>query len=173
MTGSPLLPVGVGPNWGLAPEPHLILWPFLVSWSIPPMSLVGAWPSRESEHQSEREPGIPSVGTPFHSPRGSFTPAWQSHQSGGSRVWHGLNLSRPSRNVAETSTREIKHHTQRVGELRFITPAHPEELIPQALNPKQRGYRVFYTWTGMIKQVCRGWAIAKSRTRVSEISSSS
>ena len=26
------------------------------------------------------------------------------------------------------------------------------------------------TWTGMIKQVCRGWAIAKSRTRVSEIS---
>ena len=30
-----------------------------------------------------------------------------------------------------------------------------------------------FTWTGMIKQVCRGWAIAKSRTRVSEISSSS
>ena len=27
--------------------------------------------------------------------------------------------------------------------------------------------------TGMIKQVCRGWAIAKSRTRVSEINSSS
>ena len=30
-----------------------------------------------------------------------------------------------------------------------------------------------FTWTGMIKQVSRGWAIAKSRTRVSEISSSS
>jgi len=28
-------------------------------------------------------------------------------------------------------------------------------------------------WTGMIKQVCRGWTIAKSRTRVSEINSSS
>ena len=26
-------------------------------------------------------------------------------------------------------------------------------------------------WTGMIKQVCRGWEIAKSRTRVSEINS--
>ena len=26
-------------------------------------------------------------------------------------------------------------------------------------------------WTGMIKQVCRGWAIANSRTRVSETSS--
>ena len=30
-----------------------------------------------------------------------------------------------------------------------------------------------FTQTGMIKQVCRSWAIAKSRTRVSEISSSS
>ena len=28
-------------------------------------------------------------------------------------------------------------------------------------------------WSGMIKQVCRGWVIAKSRTRVSEINSSS
>ena len=28
-------------------------------------------------------------------------------------------------------------------------------------------------WTAMIKQVCRGWSVAKSRTRVSEISSSS
>ena len=24
-------------------------------------------------------------------------------------------------------------------------------------------------WTAMIKQVCRGWSVAKSRTRVSEI----
>ena len=30
--------------------------------------------------------------------------------------------------VEETSTRETKHHTRRVGELRFITPAGPEEL---------------------------------------------
>ena len=29
------------------------------------------------------------------------------------------------------------------------------------------------TWTGMIKQVCRGWVIAKSRTRGSEINSNS
>ena len=39
---SPLLPTGVGPHWGLAPGPYLILWPFLVSWSVPPMSPVGA-----------------------------------------------------------------------------------------------------------------------------------
>ena len=43
--------------------------------------------------------------------------------------------------VAETSTQE--YHTWRVGELRFITPAGPEELILQALSPKQRDYRVF------------------------------
>ena len=43
---SPFLPVGVYPDWGLAPEPYLILWPFLVSWSIPPISLAGAWLSR-------------------------------------------------------------------------------------------------------------------------------
>ena len=46
-------------------------------------------------------------------------------------------------NVAETSTREKKPHTRRVGELRFIMPAGPEELTLQALRPKQRGYRVF------------------------------
>ena len=45
--------------------------------------------------------------------------------------------------VAETSTRETKHHTRRVGELRFITPAGPEELTLQAQSPSQRGYRVF------------------------------
>ena len=30
-----------------------------------------------------------------------------------------------------------------------------------------------FTQTGMIKRVCRGWAIAKSRTRVSKINFSS
>ena len=125
---SPFLPVGVCPDWGLAPEPYLILWPFLVSWSIPPMSLVGAWPSRGSEYQCEREPGIPSAGTPSRSPRGSFAPARWSHQYGGSRGWCGWNLAGASRNVAETSTRETKHHTQTVGELRFIMPVGPEEL---------------------------------------------
>ena len=36
--------------------------------------------------------------------------------------------------VAETSNQETKHHTQRVGELRFITPAGPEELTVQSLS---------------------------------------
>ena len=44
--------------------------------------------------------------------------------------------------VAETSTRESKRHIQRVGELRFITPADSEDLTLQALSPEQRGYRV-------------------------------
>ena len=48
-----------------------------------------------------------------------------------------------SAGVAETSNQENKHHTQRVGELRFIKPVGPEELTLQALSPEQRGYRVF------------------------------
>ena len=140
---SPLLPVGVGPDWRLALGPYLILWPLLVGWSIPPKSLVRIQPCRELEHQCEREPGIPSGGTPPHSSRDSFAPAWPSHLSGGSRGWCGWNLAGASRNVAETSNRESKHHTQRVGELRFIIPVGPEELTLQALSPEQRDYRVF------------------------------
>ena len=45
--------------------------------------------------------------------------------------------------VGETSTRETKHHTQRVGELRFIILVGPEELTLQALSLEQRDYRVF------------------------------
>ena len=45
--------------------------------------------------------------------------------------------------VAETSTRETKHHTWRIGELRFIMLGGPEELTLQALSPEQRDYRVF------------------------------
>ena len=41
--------------------------------------------------------------------------------------------------IAETSNQETKHHTQRVGELRFIMPAGPEELTLQILSPEQRG----------------------------------
>ena len=49
--------------------------------------------------------------------------------------------------VAETSTQETKHYTQRVGELRFVTLVGPGELALQALSSEQRGYRLFYTWT--------------------------
>ena len=45
--------------------------------------------------------------------------------------------------VTETSTQETKHHAWRAGELRFITPAGPEELTLQALSPKPGGYRAF------------------------------
>ena len=125
---SPLIPVGVGPDWGLAPGPYLILWPFLVSWSIRPMSPVGAQPSGESEHWSKREPRIPSGGAPSCSSQGPFTPARLSRQSSGSRGQHGWNLAGASTNIAETNNRETKHHTWRIGKLRFITPAGPEKL---------------------------------------------
>ena len=45
--------------------------------------------------------------------------------------------------VAETSNRETKHRTQRIGEFRFIMLACSEELTLQALSPEQRVYRVF------------------------------
>ena len=146
-----------------------------MSWSIPPMSPVRTQPSRESEHWSKREPGIPSGGAPSRSSQGSLAPARPSHQSGDSRGWHGWNLTGASRNVAETSTQETKHHTRRVGELRFIMLAGPEELTLQALSPKQRGYRVFIHRQAWLSRFAglQGLAIAKSRTRVSEISSSS
>ena len=80
---SPLLLIRVGPDWGLATGPYLILWPFLVSWSIPPMSLVRAKPPGESERWSKREPRIPPDGVPPHPFRGSSTPTQLSNQSGG------------------------------------------------------------------------------------------
>ena len=51
-----LLPVGIGPNWGLAPGPYLILWPFLVRWSDPPMSMVGARPFRSQNTGPKENP---------------------------------------------------------------------------------------------------------------------
>ena len=44
--------------------------------------------------------------------------------------------------VAETSTRETKHHSRRVGELRFVMPAGPEELTPGT-----KGLQSFYRQT--------------------------
>ena len=105
------------------------------------MSPVRARPFGESEHWSKREPGILSGGEPPHSFWGSFAPAGPGHQSGDLRGWRGWSLAGTSRNVAETSNRETKHHIRRIGELRFITPAGPEELTLQALSPEQRGYR--------------------------------
>ena len=139
------LPVGVGSAWGPAPGPYLILWPFLVSWSIPPMSQVGL-SCLESQNTSLKEDleyrqmarllihlRVPSL----QHGRATSLVAQRAGMVG--------ILLRTSRNVAETSNREIKHHTQRVREPRFITPSGPEELTLKALSPEQRDYRVFYT----------------------------
>ena len=52
----------------------------------------------------------------------------------------------------------------------------PQEPNSPSSEPKTKGLQSFYTSTGMIKRVCRfagARAIAKNRTRVSEINSSS
>ena len=158
---SPLLPIGVGPDWGLALGPHLILWPFLVSWSIPPMSPVGARPSGESEHWSKREPGIPSGGVPARSSQGSFTgflrsspvkppiqwlngPAWLES------LWDLQKCCRNqySRNQAPhlESWRTQVYYT---GGPRGVNTPSSEHRI--------NGLQSFYTQTGMTKHV-RGFA---------------
>ena len=113
---SPLLPTGVGSCLGTSPG--ALSYPVTIPGQLVSHSSESHWarPSRVLEHWSKREPGIPPGGTPPRSSSGSFTPAWQSHQSGGSRGWRGWILAGASRNVAETSTWEKKHHTQRVGE---------------------------------------------------------
>ena len=54
----------------------------------------------------------------------------------------GILLRSPEM-MQKPSTQETKHHTWRVGELRFIMPVGPEELTLQALSLKQKGYRAF------------------------------
>ena len=95
---SSLYPLGSAPAWGLAPGPYLILWPFLVSWSIPPMRPVGARPSGESEHPSEREHGKLTGGSPPCTSRGFSTPTWPSQQSGSSRLESRWGLQKCYRN---------------------------------------------------------------------------
>ena len=56
---------------------------------------------------------------------------------------HSLKTGVIYSKVAETNNWETKHHNRRVGDLRFIMQAGPEELTLQALSPEQMGYRVF------------------------------
>ena len=91
-----------GPDWVLCPGvlPYYVA-VFLVSWSIPPVSPIGARPSGELESWSEREPGKSSGGASPYLSWSSSTLAWSSHGSGSSRGPHGWNLAGTSRNVAE------------------------------------------------------------------------
>ena len=45
--------------------------------------------------------------------------------------------------LKKSDGRENKHHTWSVGELRFITPAGPEELTLPALSTEQKRYKGF------------------------------
>ena len=135
---SPLLPIRVGPDWALAAGPYLILWPFLVSWSIPPMSLDRAQPPGESEHWSEREPRMPSSGVPPRPFRGFSTPTQPSTQSGGSGdgmvailLGPPEMLQKPVLEKPSTTLRDLENS------------GFPEELTLKALSPEHGAYRVF------------------------------
>ena len=140
---SPLLPVGVGPDWRLALGPYLILWPLLVGWSIPPKSLVRIQPCRELEHQCEREPGIPSGGTPPHSSRDSFAPAWPSLQSswlkGPAWLESCWGLQKCCRN--QYLGNQAPHLES--WRMQVYYAGRPRGVTLQVLSPEQRGYRVF------------------------------
>ena len=139
----PLLPIGAGPDWELAPG---LTWDGGHSWWV---GLYLQWVRLglgcpESQNTSLKENSeyhqvaylLVCLGF-LHSSQ-----AKPSVQQLKRLAWLG-NLAGASRNVAETSTPETKHHTRKVRELRFIMPVGPEELTLQALSPKQRDCRVF------------------------------
>ena len=141
---SPLLPVGVGPpDWGLAPGPYLTLWPFLVGWSVPSMSPVSAQPSRESEHQSRTELGIPSGGVPLHSSPGSSAPIQPSHQSTWLKGQAWLESHWGLQKCCRNQCSRIQAARSESWRTQVYYTGGPEELPLQALSLKQRDCRVF------------------------------
>ena len=58
-----------------------------------------------------------------------------------------IPISTSSYIIAEISNRETKHHTQRVGELRFITLVGSEELTTPSSEPQTKGLQSFYRQT--------------------------
>ena len=146
---SPLLPVRVGPDWGLATGPYLILWPFLVSWSIPPMSPVRAKPPGESERWSKREPRTPPGGVPPRPFRGSSTPTRLSNQSGGSGGMVAILLGPPEmlqKPVLEKPSTTLGE----LEKLRFSRGVNTPSCEPQA-----RGLQFVYTDSDD-QCICRG-----------------
>ena len=110
-----LLPGGVGPDWGLALGPSVILWPFPVSWSVSPRSQVGA--CSESGNVGLKEnlechqvahlllpPGVPSLELDC------------ATRLKGIALGPPEMLQKPSTTLGE------------FGELRFIMQAGPKEL---------------------------------------------
>ena len=78
--------------------------------------------------------------------------------------WKIMVLQKPVLEKPSTTLGELENSG-------LLRGAGPEELNSK-LWAANKGLQSFYTWTGVIKWVCRGVAIAKSRTRVSEMSSS-
>ena len=98
---SPLLPIGLGHDWGLDLGSYLVEESCLVSWSMLSMSPARAQPYGDSECQSKRESRKPpSLALP-HLSLSSATLSQPSHWCSVSRGRCGWNLPGASRNVAE------------------------------------------------------------------------
>ena len=111
-----------GPDWVLCPGvlPYMAM--FLVSWSIPPVSAIGAWPSGKLESWSEREPGKSSGGVPpYLSRSSSLWPGQATGLAAQGASMVGILLVPPEM-LRKSVCGETKYCTQRIGELRFIRP---------------------------------------------------
>ena len=94
----------------------------------PGWGLFGKW-----ERWSEREPGMPSGGTPPPPSWGSFTRAWLRHQAQGNRTG-------ASRNVAET-----KHHARRIWRTQVYHAGGPKGVDALSFEPQTKGLQFLYT----------------------------
>ena len=165
-------PVGVGfPDCRPALGLTLPLWPFLVSWSVPLMSRGSAvqrvgtlvWKRTQNTvrwHTSSFVLGL--LCSDLAKP-----PVWRL--KGLESCW---GLQKCCRNqYSRNQTPDLESWRTQV----YYTGG-PRRVNTPSSEPPTKGLQSFYTWTGTIKWVC-GFAgpraIAKSRTRVSEISSSS
>ena len=122
-----------------------------MSWSVPPMSPIGARLSRESEHQSERELGIPSGGTPTClsripslQPGQAISPAAQEAGMVGESHW---SLQKCCRN--QYSRNQAPHSESSRTQVYYASG--PRGVNSPSSEPQTKGLQSFYTWTGMIK----------------------
>ena len=131
----------------------------------------------ESEAGGERDGGPPfanvhSVPT-FHNTRNMYVnQTWKILFSKGGLISQGIKFYRCCRNqYLRNEAPDLESWRTQV-----YSAGGPRGVKTPSSELQTKGLRGFYIWTGMIKRVCGfagARAIAKSRTRVGEISSSS
>ena len=111
-----LLPIGLGSAWGLAPGPYLILWPFLVSWSIPQwvqsgLGLPESWNAGPKETLEHHQVVCPLVhlGVPSLQPGWAPTPTAQGAGMVGISLGPPEMLQKPSPTLGELENSGLLH----------------------------------------------------------------